>query len=231
MVFQEPMTSLNPAFKVGDQIAESVRHHLGKSRKEAPRQGRRAARRGRHPPGVPPPRLLPARVLRRDAPAGDDRDGPRLQSRPADRRRTDDRPRRDDPGADRRPPAPAEPRSRDGRDVHHPRLRGRGRGRRRRHRDVRRPGDRVGRCVRAVRGTAAPVHRGPAARRALPRRRDRRRRRPRPARRPTEPDGVPPRVPVRAAVLVRHRPLPGRARRAGGGAAPIGSCAACAPAN
>ena len=35
MVFQEPMTSLNPAFKVGDQIAESVRHHLGKSRKKA----------------------------------------------------------------------------------------------------------------------------------------------------------------------------------------------------
>ena len=35
MVFQEPMTSLNPAFKVGDQIAESVRHHLGKSRRDA----------------------------------------------------------------------------------------------------------------------------------------------------------------------------------------------------
>jgi oligopeptide/dipeptide ABC transporter ATP-binding protein len=35
MVFQEPMTSLNPAFKVGDQIAESVRHHLGRSRREA----------------------------------------------------------------------------------------------------------------------------------------------------------------------------------------------------
>jgi peptide/nickel transport system ATP-binding protein len=35
MVFQEPMTSLNPAFKVGDQIAESVRHHLGASRSAA----------------------------------------------------------------------------------------------------------------------------------------------------------------------------------------------------
>jgi peptide/nickel transport system ATP-binding protein len=35
MVFQEPMTSLNPAFKVGDQIAESVRHHMRKSRREA----------------------------------------------------------------------------------------------------------------------------------------------------------------------------------------------------
>jgi oligopeptide/dipeptide ABC transporter ATP-binding protein len=31
MVFQEPMTSLNPVYKVGDQIAESVRLHRGAS--------------------------------------------------------------------------------------------------------------------------------------------------------------------------------------------------------
>jgi peptide/nickel transport system ATP-binding protein len=35
MVFQEPMTSLNPAFTVADQIGESIRHHLGFSRREA----------------------------------------------------------------------------------------------------------------------------------------------------------------------------------------------------
>ncbi len=35
MVFQEPMTSLNPAFTVGEQIAESMRYHLGSSRKAA----------------------------------------------------------------------------------------------------------------------------------------------------------------------------------------------------
>jgi oligopeptide/dipeptide ABC transporter ATP-binding protein len=35
MIFQEPMTSLNPVFTIGDQIAESVRLHLGKSRREA----------------------------------------------------------------------------------------------------------------------------------------------------------------------------------------------------
>ncbi|MCW2750695.1 MAG: transporter [Aeromicrobium sp.] len=35
MVFQEPMTSLNPVYRVGDQIAEVVRRHRGASRREA----------------------------------------------------------------------------------------------------------------------------------------------------------------------------------------------------
>ncbi len=35
MIFQEPMSSLNPVFTVGDQIAEVIRLHQGKSRKEA----------------------------------------------------------------------------------------------------------------------------------------------------------------------------------------------------
>ncbi|MCW2667499.1 MAG: transporter [Frankiales bacterium] len=35
MVFQEPMTSLNPAYRVGDQIAEVVRRHRGVSRSAA----------------------------------------------------------------------------------------------------------------------------------------------------------------------------------------------------
>src|SRR5206468_4036569 len=35
MVFQEPMTALNPVFKIGDQIAEVVRVHHGGSKKEA----------------------------------------------------------------------------------------------------------------------------------------------------------------------------------------------------
>jgi oligopeptide/dipeptide ABC transporter ATP-binding protein len=37
MIFQEPMTSLNPAFRVGDQIAESAVRHRGLSRSEARR--------------------------------------------------------------------------------------------------------------------------------------------------------------------------------------------------
>ncbi|SFJ67408.1 ABC transporter ATP-binding protein [Jannaschia pohangensis] len=35
MIFQEPMTSLNPAFRIGDQIAESVERHKGCSRADA----------------------------------------------------------------------------------------------------------------------------------------------------------------------------------------------------
>ena len=35
MIFQEPMTSLNPVFPVGEQIAESIRLHQGKSHGEA----------------------------------------------------------------------------------------------------------------------------------------------------------------------------------------------------
>ena len=38
MIFQEPMTSLNPAFTVGDQIAESYRLHRGASRAAARRR-------------------------------------------------------------------------------------------------------------------------------------------------------------------------------------------------
>ena len=35
MIFQEPMTSLNPVFTIGDQIMESIILHQGASKKEA----------------------------------------------------------------------------------------------------------------------------------------------------------------------------------------------------
>ena len=42
MIFQDPMTSLNPVLTVGEQIAEAVRLHLGLST-----SARRATRRSR----------------------------------------------------------------------------------------------------------------------------------------------------------------------------------------
>jgi oligopeptide/dipeptide ABC transporter ATP-binding protein len=35
MIFQDPMTSLNPTLKIGTQITEALRHHLGLGRREA----------------------------------------------------------------------------------------------------------------------------------------------------------------------------------------------------
>jgi len=43
MIFQEPMTSLNPVISVGRQISEALILHQGMSKKEALRQIRRHA--------------------------------------------------------------------------------------------------------------------------------------------------------------------------------------------
>ncbi len=68
-----------------------------------PRGG--AARVGRHP--ARPWRALPARVLRRDAAAGGDRDRARMRSERAGRGRADDGARRDGAGADPRAARPS----------------------------------------------------------------------------------------------------------------------------
>jgi ABC-type dipeptide/oligopeptide/nickel transport system ATPase component len=52
MIFQEPMTSLNPVFSIGDQIAEAMRRHetsAAAARRAGPRG--RDADQGRHPVG------------------------------------------------------------------------------------------------------------------------------------------------------------------------------------
>jgi len=49
MIFQEPMTSLNPALRIGEQIAESVRRHKSVSKAEARNRAMEMLRRVRIP--------------------------------------------------------------------------------------------------------------------------------------------------------------------------------------
>ena len=102
MIFQDPMTSLNPVQRIGDADRRAdpgaPRHGLAGGARphgRAARARRHPARRGAHP-------QLPARVLRRHAPARDDRDGAVVRPVGADRRRAHHRAGRDDPGPDPR---------------------------------------------------------------------------------------------------------------------------------
>ncbi len=79
MIFQEPMTSLNPSYTVGDQIAEAIILHQKVDDAEAetrtityPRPGGHGQRQGHF-------QALPARTERRHAPARHDRHGAVLQ--------------------------------------------------------------------------------------------------------------------------------------------------------
>ena len=80
MVFQDPMTTLNPVFPVGEQVAETLRFHKGLGRAAADAEVVRLFERvGDRGPGGAGARL-PAPALRRDASAGDDRRRDRLRA-------------------------------------------------------------------------------------------------------------------------------------------------------
>jgi ABC-type dipeptide/oligopeptide/nickel transport system ATPase component len=161
MVFQEPMTSLNPVHTIGRQIVEAMRAHSGHVGAGGARARHRSAGAGAHPVGRAALRRLPAPSVGRHAPAGDDRHGAGLRTGAADRRRADHRARRDHPGADPRTAARPAAAPGHGDPDHHPRPRRDRRTGRRGDRDVRRPDrrERTGamRCstIRSIRTPSA----------------------------------------------------------------------------
>ena len=86
MIFQEPMTSLNPVYSIGDQIAETVRLHEGLGRRDSLDRAIEMLKAVHIPAAERRVREFPAPDVRWDAPARDDRDGARLPAERADRR-------------------------------------------------------------------------------------------------------------------------------------------------
>ena len=162
MIFQDPMTCLNPAFTVGNQIAEQVRAHRDVTRKEANRIAVEmldrveipgaASRVGNYPhqfSGGMRQRVMIAMALS-CSPAA------------AHRRRAHHRTGRDHRGPDPRPPPHPVRRGVHGHDLRDPRSRRHRRDRRRGGGALRRPEGRAGRRLPAVRPAPAPLHRGAA---------------------------------------------------------------------
>ena len=102
IVFQEPMTSLNPLHTIEKQIGEILLLHRGLTGAAVARTHARSAEPGRHSRSASAARELSASAVRRPAPARDDRHGARQRARSAHRRRADHRARRHRAGADHR---------------------------------------------------------------------------------------------------------------------------------
>ena len=185
MIFQDPYSSLNPRKTVGSIIAEPFAiHGLEHGRGRAQARVQELMEHGRPEPRALQP--LPARVLRRPAPAHRRRARARAEAEADRRRRAGVGARRLDPGADPQPAARAAARARPDAGLHRARPLGRAPHVRPRRRDVPRQGRRArrrptrsthiratrtpARCCRAV-PVADPQLRASAERQILARRR------------------------------------------------------------
>ncbi len=81
MIFQEPMTSLNPAYTIGNQLMEVMFRHRGVSHWEARQRAVFLLEKVGITAAEEPPQPIPPPALRRPSPAGDDRHGPHVRAR------------------------------------------------------------------------------------------------------------------------------------------------------
>ena len=160
MIFQDPMSSLNPFMRISKQLMEMTELHLGIQRAAGARPRRQDAGDGRDPRRAHARQRLPARIFRRHASARDDRDGAFLRPGAADRGRAHHRARRHDSGADPRSHPDAEGGDRHERHPDYPRSWCRGWHDRRNRRDVCRQGVRERADRGAVRASGQPLHPG-----------------------------------------------------------------------
>ena len=195
------------------EVAGSSRRRAVLSAQPSPRRSRTragvAARRAASRSGATAAQVS-ARAVGRPAAARDDRHGAAAGTQAGDRRRTDDRARRDHPGADPEAAAPAGDRARRVGAVRHARSRHRLGDLRPRHRDVCRPGtgDRADRRIlpRADGALHAAAAGQPAVERFAAARHRRRRAEPdRAAARLPLPSALSARRPMRAATSIRRR--------------------------
>lgn len=75
MIFQDPLTSLNPVFTIGSQMMESIRIHMHLSKKEAAVRAESLLARVGHAGSACDHEKISAYPFRRYAPACDDCDG------------------------------------------------------------------------------------------------------------------------------------------------------------
>ncbi|STT73229.1 Oligopeptide transport ATP-binding protein OppD [Klebsiella pneumoniae] len=121
MIFQEPMSALNPVLTIGEQLCEPPDPPPRRHAESGLASGHPAVKRGRPGARGQPDDPLSSPAFRRHAAAGDDRHGAELSAQTADRRRTHHRARRDRAGADPTPAAGSGPGQPDGDDADYPR--------------------------------------------------------------------------------------------------------------